>query len=125
MSPIDAKSNPESPVPDGPIPIARVVHPQPNHADSDGDGQKNSAEAAAGTDPAQPGSVIQITSITADAGGVHLHFATEQGKRYQVQTVASLESGSWVDLGTPLAPDGSGSLTASNSAAHAVARAAG
>ena len=35
MSPIDAKSNPESPVPDGPIPVARVVHPQPNRADSD------------------------------------------------------------------------------------------
>ena len=29
MSPIDANSNPEPPVPQGPFPIARPVHPQP------------------------------------------------------------------------------------------------
>ena len=65
-------------------------------ADTDGDGQKNSAEAAAGTNPMQSGSVIKITSVTADAGGVHLTFPTEQGKRYQIQTTATLVSPTWV-----------------------------
>ena len=88
-------------------------------ADTDGDGQKNSAEAAAGTNPTQPGSVIRITSVTADAGGVHLTFPTEQGKRYQLQTATALVNPTWVDLGTPLAPDGSGSLTATNNAVGA------
>ena len=88
-------------------------------ADTDGDGQKNSAEAAAGTDPAQAGSVIKITSITADANGVHLTFATEQGKRYQVQTAATIESPAWVDFLAPQSPDGTGSLTVTNNAAGA------
>ena len=88
-------------------------------ADTDGDGQKNSAEAAAGTNPSQPGSVIRITSVTADANGVHLTFPTEQGKRYQIQTATALIGPTWVDLGTPLAPDGSGTLTATNNAAGA------
>ena len=89
------------------------------NADTDGDGQKNSAEAAAGTDPLQPGSAIKITGVTADAGGVHLTFSTERGKRYQVQTAATLASPAWTDLGTPLVPDGSGSLIATNSAGNA------
>ena len=88
-------------------------------ADTDGDGQKNSAEAAAGTDPSQAGSVIKISSVTADENGVHLTFPTEQGKRYQVQTAAALDSATWTDLGTPLAPDASGTLTATNNAGNA------
>ena len=88
-------------------------------ADSDGDGQKNIAEAAAGTDPAQPSSVIKITSIVSDLSGVHLTFPTEQGKRYQVQTATALTSATWTDLGTPLSPDGSGSLNATNNAGNA------
>ena len=89
------------------------------NADSDGDGQKNSAEAAAGTDPMQAGSAIKITSVTADGTGVHLTFRTEQGKRYQLQTATTLSNPTWTDLGTALAPDGSGSLTATNNAAGA------
>ena len=88
-------------------------------ADTDGDGQKNSAEAAAGTNPRQSGSVIKITNVTADGTGVHLTFPTEEGKRYQVQTATTLVSATWVDLGTPLAPDGSGTLTKTNNAVGA------
>ena len=88
-------------------------------ADTDGDGQKNSAEAAAGTDPAQPGSGIRITAITSDANGVHLTFPTEEGKRYQVQTAATIDGGTWTDLLAPHSPDGSGSLTVTNNAAGA------
>ncbi len=88
-------------------------------ADTDGDGQKNSAEAAAGTNPTQPGSVIKITSVTVDIYGVHVAFPTEQGKRYQLQTAVSLVSPTWTDLGLPLSPNETGSLTATNSAGSA------
>ena len=88
-------------------------------ADTDGDGQKNSAEAAAGTNPTQSGSVIKITSVTADGTGVHLTFPTEQGKRYQVQTATTIVSPTWVNLGNPLAPDNTGTLTATNNAGGA------
>ena len=91
------------------------------NADADGDGQKNSVEAAAGTDPLQPGSVIKITAVTVDAGAVHLTFPTEEGKRYQIQTAATLVSPVWTDLGTPRVPDGSGSLTVTNDEANATA----
>ena len=87
-------------------------------ADTDGDGQKNSAEAAAGTNPNEAGSAIKITSVSADANGVHLTFPTEQGKRYQIQTAPTLAS-PWTDFLAPQAPDGSGSLTLTNNAAGA------
>ncbi|MEO5741087.1 MAG: DUF1800 family protein, partial [Vicinamibacterales bacterium] len=83
--------------------------------DSDGDGQINSAEAAAGTNPQQPASVIKITSVTVDGTGVHLTFPTELGKRYQIQTSMTLVSPTWTNFGTPLVPDASGSLTTTNS----------
>ncbi len=89
------------------------------NADSDGDGQTNSAEAAAGTNPMQPGSVIKITNVTADGAGVHLTFATEPGKRYRVQTTPGLASPSWVDIGTPITPDETGSQTFTNGAVGA------
>ena len=89
------------------------------NADTDGDGQKNSSEALAGTNPTQAGSGIKITSITSDGSGVHLTFPTELGKRYQIQTSPTLVSATWTNLGTPLAPDQSGSLTAANSAPNA------
>ena len=88
-------------------------------ADTDGDGQKNSAEAAAGTNPTQPGSVIKITSVTANGTGVHVTFPTEQGKRYQLQTSTTLVSPTWVDLGAPLLPGAEGTQTATNNAVGA------
>ena len=83
-------------------------------ADSDGDGRKNSAEAAAGTNPFSPASALRITSVTVDGTGVHLTFPTEIGKRYQVQTAATPSSLTWTDFGVALAPDASGSLTTTN-----------
>ena len=84
--------------------------------DNDGDGQKNGAEAAAGTDPFQARSVIQITSVSADTNGVHLTFPTEQGKRYQVQTATMMDSPAWTDFLAPQSPYGGDSLTVTNNA---------
>ena len=68
-------------------------------ADSDGDGASNASESSAGTDPLAAGSVIRVSSITKDIAGVHLTFPTVPGKRYQVQDNASLEAGTWGDIG--------------------------
>ncbi len=70
-------------------------------ADSDGDGASNASESSAGTDPLAAGSVIRVSSITRDLGGVHVTFPTLPGKRYQVQDNASLEAISWTNIGAP------------------------
>ena len=71
-------------------------------ADPDGDGQTNAQESAAGTDPRSPSSVVRITSMSLDAGGLHLTFPTLAGKRYQVQSASSLSSPSWQNVGAAL-----------------------
>ncbi len=68
-------------------------------ADSDGDGASTAKDSSAGTDPLAAGSVIRVSSITREAGGVHLTFPTLPGKRYQAQGNGSLAAGSWDDIG--------------------------
>ena len=50
--------------------------------DADGDGISNHDESVMGTNPFKPDSVVKITAIALDAGGVHLTFPTLIGKRY-------------------------------------------
>ena len=73
-------------------------------ADADGDGMSNAVEGAAGTNPFQPGSTIKVTSVTLDAGGLHLTFPTQSGKRYQVQSTPSLAPAVWANAGAPPVP---------------------
>lgn len=89
-------------------------------ADADGDGQSNGAEAVAGTNPLKPDSTVKITSISQFGAGVQLSFATEQGKRYQLQTSPTLASAVWTNLGTPLTPDQSGTITTTNTSPDAM-----
>ena len=58
--------------------------------DDDSDGIKNGDELAAGTNPFSAGSVVKITSITADATNVVITFPTEDGKQYVTQGASSL-----------------------------------
>ena len=74
--------------------------------DTDGDGQSNAFEAAAGTNPRQPTSVIKVTAITPDAAGLRLTFPTMAGKGYQVQSSTSLDSPDWENVGTVTEGDG-------------------
>jgi uncharacterized protein (DUF1800 family) len=74
--------------------------------DSDGDGTSNAEESAAGTDPLAAGSVIRVSSIRKDTGGVHLTFPTVPGKLYRVQENVSLGV-TWGDIGA--AHSGTGS----------------
>lgn len=80
-------------------------------ADSDGDGQTNAQEAAAGTNPFSPSSTVKVSNVTIDAYGIHLVFASQAGKRYRVQSATSLNSGGWTDEGS-LLPGVGGDMTA-------------
>jgi len=56
------------------------------YTDSDGDGQGDLQEAAAGTDPAVSASVMQIVSVSrVGEGPVTLRFTVETGKNYRIE----------------------------------------
>ncbi len=68
-------------------------------ADTDGDGQPNGSEQAAGTDPNSPSSVFKTTAAVVSGNNVNLTVATVSGKKYQLETSTSLNSQSWSDSG--------------------------
>jgi hypothetical protein len=69
--------------------------------DSDGDGQINLAEYAAGTDLRSAASVFKITSFLHDAGSVTIEWSAVAGKLYRVTSSANLVD--WTDRATRLA----------------------
>jgi uncharacterized protein (DUF1800 family) len=77
--------------------VYNVASINPN-GDADGDGFTNAEEAAAGTNPFAPNDRVQITGISSDIHGVHLTIPTRAGKRYQVQTCASLAPANWSNV---------------------------
>jgi hypothetical protein len=79
--------------------------------DSDGDGQTNAQEALWGTNPLSAAGTARITSITTDEYGVHLIFAGQAGKQYQVQATTSL-GGGWSNVGAVI-HGSEGDITAS------------
>ena len=86
----------------------------PSVADSDGDGQSNAAESAAGTNPYQANDIIQVTSIVRTGNTVTLQWPSILGKRYQVECSADLSASNWQDVGAISAGTSnmlSGSLT--------------
>ena len=76
--------------------------------DADGDGLSNGAEAAAGTDPFSATSIINFSSVTLDGGGLHLAFPTLLGKRYRLQSTASLSPSDWQNVADPSLFTGTG-----------------
>jgi fibronectin-binding autotransporter adhesin len=78
----------------------------PNY-DADGDGQSNGAELLAGTDPLDPSSVFEITSVVQTNGNnIRLDWTTEGGHSYVVQTNGNLGSGTFHDLSLPIVVPG-------------------
>jgi hypothetical protein len=60
-------------------------------ADADGDGRTNEQERLAGTNPRDPQSRFHIASALRDAGNaLSLTLSTVPGRRYRIQTSASL-----------------------------------
>ena len=84
--------------------------------DADGDGMSNAVEAAAGTNPFQPGSVVKVTAIARDDAGVHLTFPTLTGKRYQLQSSPTVANPTWANLGTALTGNGNAQTATANGA---------
>jgi hypothetical protein len=68
------------------------------NVDSDGDGASNLQEFLAGTNPVDPRSVLR-TRITRTPQGRFLHWNTQPGFVYQVQTTTNLTG--WTNLGQP------------------------
>src|SRR4029450_10263811 len=71
----------------------------------------NAVEAAAGTNPFEPSSLVKITALTRDDAGVPLPLPTLAGKRYQVQNSPTVADPAWTNVGAALAGNG-GALTA-------------
>ncbi len=71
--------------------------------DTDGDGQSNAAEATIGTNPYDPQSIIRITSVQWTNQQIHLKWPSIAGKRYFVESSATLTNGSWIDVGNIIA----------------------
>ncbi|RYD69476.1 MAG: hypothetical protein EOP84_28405, partial [Verrucomicrobiaceae bacterium] len=96
--------------------LYHAAEAQAPNADPDGDGLTNAQEAAAGTDPQSPTSIIRVSSMALNAGGLRLTFPTLAGKRYQVQSAASLVDPTWGNVG-PAVAGTDGEITTTSSAA--------
>ncbi len=67
-------------------------------ADSDGDGQTNGAEAAAGTNPNASGDVIAIKSLTPAGANLKIDFPGIGGKKYQMQSSPTLSPANFTNV---------------------------
>src|ERR1041384_254564 len=77
------------------------------NADADGDGRNNPAESAAGTDPFNAGSILNVATISQSGGNATVSWASLTGKRYQVQSCTNLAQGVWINEGGLLAGNAS------------------
>jgi len=68
-------------------------------ADSDGDGQSNAAEAAAGTNPLVANDIIRVSSMSRIGNQITLRWSSIAGKKYQVECSSSLDEATWSLLG--------------------------
>ncbi len=71
-------------------------------ADTDGDGQTNEQEAAAGTDPTSSSSVFGFTAVTQTPDDISARWAGVRGKLYQMQMSTDLAGTTWQNEGTAL-----------------------
>lgn len=75
--------------------------------DTDGDGIKNSAEIASGTNPFNASKTVKVSTVARNTGNgtVELTFSTEPGKFYQIQSTSTL-GGAWALEAQSLVGDG-------------------
>jgi hypothetical protein len=65
------------------------------NGDSDGDGQSDAAEYAAGTDPADAGSLLRITAFTPGVSTASLTWTSSPNRNYRVQVSSDLTNWTW------------------------------
>jgi len=70
-------------------------------SDSDGDGQTNADEQAAGTNPLDSGSLFGVSGITRSGGMVQVTFSSIPGYSYRLETSTALDAG-WSNVGPVL-----------------------
>jgi hypothetical protein len=84
-------------------------------ADADADGQNNYAEYQAGTNPLDSNSRLRILALTRAASGtsVTLNWASEAGRKYQIETSLTGQNGPnpWTPLGAQTTGAGITSVT--------------
>lgn len=81
--------------------------------DADGDGQSNAAETLAGTDPLNPSSVFQMTSlVNTNGNSIRVEWTTVGGHSYVVQTNGNSGSDAFHDLSLPIVVPGTAEGTA-------------
>ena len=89
------------------------------NADLDGTGMTNLQDSIAGLNPWSSSSVFSASIIAGSGSNLLLRWQSVLGKQYQIQSAASLTSGSWTAIGGALAGTGammSGTVTRSGSA---------
>jgi hypothetical protein len=79
-------------------------------ADNDGDGASNYAEYLADTNPTNTLSRFHIESITKNATGFAVSFASSASRRYTLYHRPNLDSGSWMNIPTQTDILGSGGV---------------
>lgn len=83
----------------------------PDKADTDGDRFSDGEEAAAGTDPLNPGDFFS-SSISGEIDGrVTLHWRSNPGLFYTLQASGTLGESSWADIETKIPAAASGTTT--------------
>ena len=73
-------------------------------ADPDGDGRSNAGERAAGTDPLNAASALELTSVSGDSSSLAITWTSVPGKTYQVETSEDLLA--WTGVGAPITASG-------------------
>ena len=84
-----------------PSPASVVVQSLDESGDFDGDGQRNAAEVAAGTDPLSAASVFRAT-VVRDGSDVVINWTPVPGKTYAVRSRSSLTEDSWQTVASGL-----------------------
>ena len=85
--------------------------------DADGDGQSNTNEIVAGTDPLDPGSLLQIINVAPiNSRDLRLDWTSVGGHRYVVQATATPNASAFHDLSGVITASGTGPDT--NSYVH-------
>ena len=69
-------------------------------ADFDGDGHTNAEEYALGTDPTNPSSRFQVTSVTRTSDSTVVEWSSVAGKKYRLYASPSLTAPDWQAVGS-------------------------
>jgi len=104
VNPNDAQNSGTPTGPSSGSVVFKVISPD---ADDDGDGQTNAQEDAAGTNPFDAGSALQMMDLSRpDPNTLILTWGTVPGRKYQVQSAQTLANPSWTAASSVMTANG-------------------